>query len=304
MNEREIIQAITQITDAAARYPSGPGDDAAVVSVDGKELALASDALVENVHFQWNQATPEQVGRKAAACCLSDIGAMGFRPLCLLLDVGIPAKRSANVTEIVKGASDLSQEIGAHVAGGDVVRSHTCFVSVAAIGVSTGYPPVLRNGARPGDRIGVTGRLGGSILGKHLTLQPRIKEGCWLASKGIHAMIDISDGLLSDLGHIGEMSSAGAMLEEIDIPVSGRAIALEEKDGIPAMSHALSDGEDFELLFTADDKTMQFIQSEWPFECDLTVIGEIEDRAGIRIQQHDGNIMDIEQKGFDHFHAE
>lgn len=304
MNEREIIQAITQITGGADRYPSGPGDDAAVVSVDGNELAFASDALVENVHFQWDQTAPEQVGRKAAACCMSDIGAMGFRPTCLLLDVGIPAKRSVNVPGIVKGASELSETFGAHVAGGDVVRSRTCFVSVAVIGVSAGSSPVLRNGARPGDRIGVTGRLGGSILGKHLTFEPRIEEGCWLASKGIHAMIDISDGLLSDLGHVTEMSSAGAVIEEISIPVSGRAIALEEEDGTPAMSHALSDGEDFELLFTADDKTMEFIENEWPFECGLTVIGKIEDRAGIRIMQHDGSVMETGRKGFDHFHAE
>jgi thiamine-monophosphate kinase len=169
------------------------------------------------------------------------------------------------------------------------------------MGKSEGLLPMTRSGARPGDAIMVTGTLGGSILGKHLSFTPRMKEALYLNKNyRLHSMIDISDGLSLDLGHIMEESNVGAILYEEAIPISEDARRLSRKTGLSPLHHALTDGEDYELLFTLEAREADRLLKKSILDVHITLIGHIRKEKGLFLQSTDGTIRRIRPEGYEH----
>lgn len=241
----------------AARGPEvevGIGHDAAVVrSPRGDGLVLKSDQTIEDVHFTRGEAPWELFGRKAVARVLSDLGAVGARPVACLCSLALPDDvDEAAAQAILAGVMALADGAPASLVGGDLSRSpRGVVIDVSALGFLEGRAPMLRAGARPGDALVVTGPLGRSRDGHHLRFLPRWREGMALAASGlVRACIDLSDGLGRDVHHLAAASGVGARLDACALPRRRGA------DGAPAtVAQALHDGEDFELLFAvgADD---------------------------------------------------
>lgn len=266
------------------------GDDAAVVRVGKKSVLLKTDAILDGVHFHFSKASPESIGHKAMARPLSDIGAMGGEATFAVVAMAVPQKCSRSRLEgIFKGMKRTARRFGVSIVGGDI-SSHAgkLGITVSLMGEISKGAPVLRSGAKVGDEILVTGPLGGSIEGKHLRFVPRIREGGRLAREyRIHSMIDISDGLVTDLTHICKASGVGATLDSRKIPISAAA---RRRRGA-SLFHALYDGEDYELLFTAKASTASRIMAQKKGR----IIGEITANRSILL---DGK--PLERGGWEH----
>ena len=276
----------------------GIGDDAAVFQTNrGMNQLLTIDTLVEDVDFIKTKATPQEIGWKALAVNLSDIAAMGGIPKFAVVSLILPPRTSVEfVKGFYEGIRKLAQKFNVSIVGGDLSRGSVISSSIALVGEVDPKLVIYRNQAKPGDFICVTGRLGGSILGKHLNFIPRIKEGQFLARQGVSAMIDISDGLKQDLKHITDDSKVGGMLDERKIPVSKDALKLEKGNRKEALEHALSDGEDFELLFTISEDRLYPLEKAWKkrFKTELTQIGKIVERGNATLEMR-------KRLGFQHF---
>lgn len=239
------------------------GDDCAVVRLGPKwDGLLKSDAVVEGVHFLAD-APAQKIGHKALARVLSDFAAMGAEPQHALVNLVAPAATPVHrIEQVYQGLARLARRWGVSLAGGETVRGPVLELHVFASGRVAHGRAVLRAGAQPGDVIYVTGSLGGSILGRHLNFAPRLREGQWLAARGwATAMIDISDGLATDLRHLAEASGVGAQIEPGRVPVSAAARRL--RDGRTPQEHAWCDGEDFELLFTVPARRCGAFEKAW-----------------------------------------
>jgi thiamine-monophosphate kinase len=247
------IDWVRRQTTADPRVVLGPGDDTAVLRLPADFPCLATtDMLLEGSCFLL-EAGGRAIGRKAMAVNLSDIAAMAGRPTAALVSVGLPRQGGRALAEdLFLGMREMALTFDTAIVGGDTnTWRGPLAISVTLLGEATSRGPVRRSGARPGDWLLVTGPLGGSILGKHLTFTPRVHEALRLHELvDLRAMIDISDGLAADLHHLCTESGCGAELDAAAIPISPDAGAL--KDGHSALHHALSDGEDFELLFAVD----------------------------------------------------
>jgi len=274
--ERALIEAIAAelaSPRAATRIVQGSGDDAAVVR--GRPLCVTSvDAMVEGVHFRLQQgwATPAEVGHRALAGALSDLAAMGAEPGEAYFVLGLPESfGERRALELVRAADALALQAGAAILGGDVVGAPVLMVSVTAVGWAEQIDTlVTRAGARPGDRIGVTGRLGApavalAVMEGHVPRtaageqalacarapMPRLAEGRALAGAGVHAMIDLSDGLATDAGHIGRASGVQLHVELATLPLHPGVHETAQALGVPAWELAGTGGEDYELCFCA-----------------------------------------------------
>lgn len=266
MDEFRLIEWIRRSMPDELRGPGGIGDDAALLSLSrGRRQVVTQDVLVDGIDFHLDRAGPGAVAHKALAVNLSDLAAMGARPEGFTIALGLSrGVREAWVKAFYRGLWKTARRFSIRLLGGDFSASATFFVSITAFG-SCGRPgPVYRKGAQSGDRIFVTGQLGGSIEGKHLLFVPRVREALWLV-KHVRptAMIDVSDGLLQDLGHLLRSSGRGALLERDRIPVSAEAHKRAGKNPDRALLQALSDGEDFELLFTASSKCSRTLERKW-----------------------------------------
>lgn len=266
------------------------GDDCAVLPLDAHyDLVLTSDPLISGVHFTPG-TDPEQIGWKAAARVLSDFAAMGADPQYLLINLVAPPEQDFQTLEkIYAGVSKLRKLFNVDLVGGDLAQGPVLELHVFGVGRAPKGKALLRSGARPGDIIYVTGPLGGSLAsGKHLTFMPRLKEAKWLRQSGfVRCMMDISDGLATDLRHILKASKAGAELNGIAIPRVG------------SLDQALFDGEDFELLFTvrAEDA------DQFDFQC-LEDLDQQFPRIGTITDQPEVLTLDaavLERKAFEHF---
>jgi len=227
------------------------GDDAAAIEYNSKKyLLFASDMLVEDVHFKvaGQKNIFEKIGHKALACNISDIAGMGGVPKYAVISLGLPPRLAyRRGIEISSGVRKLAKKFSVNIVGGDICASEKIVINVSVIGFVEKKNLILRSGAGAGDIIFVTGPLGGSAAVRHLAFTPRLKEAQYLVKKyKINSMIDISYGLVGDLRQIMKASGKGALLFEEFIPIS------REAKGIEA---AFYEGEDFELLFTADAKT-------------------------------------------------
>ena len=277
----------------------GIGDDAAILkgNKDG-DLLFTTDLLIEEKHFRLGEASAYEIGRKAIAVNLSDIAAMGGKPLCAVAAVGLPAGLKLSfVTELYGGLQETAQKFGACLVGGDTNQSEHLIVSVAMLGKTFGRgKAVRRSGAKNGDILFVTGELGGSYRSKkHLRFIPRLKEAEYLVKHfKVSAMMDLSDGLASDLRRLTAESRVGAYLSKETIPVSRHALTF---------ACALSDGEDFELLFSlSPGEAAKLAKAKVPKG--LTkfsqVGGIVEKRFGIQLREK-GRSKPLAETGFDHF---
>ncbi len=302
-SEFDYISWIRGRTRRDARVPIGIGDDTAAVAITpGRQALVTTDMLLEGIHFDRAACGARAVGRKAMAVNLSDMAAMAGVPIAAVVALALPRPVDTALAEALDdGLRACADEYGVVIAGGDTNASpNGLVVAVTLIGETTLRGAVRRGGARVGDTILVSGTLGGSILGKHLDFTPRVREALRLHEcYELHAMIDLSDGLAADLGHILAESGCAAVLRAADIPISDASRRMA--DPLPPLEHALRDGEDFELLFTLAPDDARRLVREQPLPVPVCAIGEISSGSGIVLEQSDGVRVPLESAGYDHF---
>jgi thiamine-monophosphate kinase len=236
----------------------GIGDDAALLRPRrGEDLVVTTDALVEGTHFRWDGETPRMLGRRALAANLSDLAAMGSRPMGFILALAAPPSLEVRrVTGIVRGMLDLAKPFACPLVGGNLTRARETSITITALGGVRPGRILMRSGARPGDRILVTGQLGISALERargrvRRIPTPRVAEGRALARlASVTACIDISDGLLADLDHLLEASGVGGEIDAGKVPTPRGFQAACRRLKRDPLELALGGGEDYELLFT------------------------------------------------------
>ncbi len=301
------------------RIIKGIGDDAAVTRIDGERCLLSSvEMLVEGVHFSLSYISPGHLGKKSIGVAVSDIAAMGGTPSYVLLSLGIPKRKGIDlrfVKDLYRGVREATEAYGIFLVGGNVASSPGgLIIGTTVIGEVERGKAVFRSGARPGDRIFVTGTIGDSAVGlralqagdtgpyeravdRHINPLPRVEEGRRLADVAT-AMIDISDGLLADLGHILEESGVGARVYLSMIPFSKEVRTFMETHPEERFL-PLTGGEDYELLFTSSkEEDIERIARERG--CPITCIGEIVEGEGMEVIDERGRVVSIESPGFDH----
>lgn len=284
----------------------GPGDDAAILRLaHGPECLVTVDLLSDGVDFELGQADPRRIGRKALAVNLSDIAAMAGRPLAAVIALALPRQGAFELAvELYEGLLPLAQRYDLPIAGGDLqIWDGPLVISVTLLGEPTAKGPLLRSGARPGDKIVVTGALGGSILGRHLDFEPRVNEALLLAERyDLHAGMDISDGLSLDLSRLATESACGAVLDLAAVPIHPDAIQLTQcapERGDP-LHCALSDGEDFELLLAVPPGEAERMCRDQPLGVSLTVIGEFVAEPGLWSETAGQSRTALEPRGYLH----
>jgi thiamine-monophosphate kinase len=287
---------------SATDYPIGIGDDMAQICMaDGASILITTDMLLEGTHFDLSKATLRQVGYKAMAVNLSDCAAMATMPVGAVAAVGLPKGWGIEeLKHLHAGITSVGNRFGCPLIGGDITRwSHSSpglSISISMLSRPLNCAPVRRSGAKSGDCICATGALGGSILGRHLSFTPRVSEAMTMVQLArLNSMIDISDGVSSDLGHICRLSGVGARLEAATIPIS--ADARKQPDPLAA---ALNDGEDFELLFTLAPAEWERLSKRWSLSTPLTRIGTITAAPKMLIAMPDGKEAELQPGGYDH----
>jgi thiamine-monophosphate kinase len=321
LGEFGLIERIAGRAKRKSGVRIGIGDDAAAYEPTAGFLSLVTtDMLVEGIHFDLSLCDAVSLGKKSLAVNLSDIAAMGGIPRHFLLSLAIPSHVTVEFLDgFIEGILETGDRFGVDLIGGDTSSAKACLVmSVTVIGEQSPGLIVPRSGARPGDLIFVTGTLGDAALGlallkagaregpsaaRHLDPLPRVREGMKLAEAGIPtAMIDISDGLLADLGHILDLSGVGARLHLEKLPLSG-----EYREKQPGFSNdiyafPLSGGEDYELLFTVPPGKVSLLRSiTEETGTMITAIGEITPSDGLFLIASDGTEYHPERRGYDHF---
>jgi thiamine-monophosphate kinase len=305
LGEFGLIDWVRRRTATRGRTVLGIGDDCAILRpAAGSDLLVTTDMLMDGRHFHLGRDGAEAVGFKALGVNLSDIAAMAGVPVAAVVAVALPRAGTVAIAQgLHAGMQRMAERYGVDLVGGDTnAWDGPLVVSVTVLGEATGRGPVRRSGARPGDVVCVTGPLGGSLLGRHLRPEPRIAEALALhAAAPLHALIDISDGLASDLGHILEESGGlGAVLDAGAIPIHPDARTQAQHDGRAPLDHALNDGEDFELaVVLAPDDAARLLAIP-PAPAVLHRVGEIIAAPGLRLHHDDGTITTIEPRGFDH----
>jgi len=295
----------------------GIGDDAAAWQSEASTQLATVDSLVQDIHFSLDTTPWKELGWKALAVNLSDIAAMGGVPRYALISLALPHHAQVDdVAALYQGMIELAQQSGVAIAGGDTASAPLVAITVTVLGTAD-KNILTRSAARAGDNIAVTGYLGAAaagyeMLSKQLRFdakasacfrkaflhpQPRIAEGQMLAQQGAKAAIDISDGLISDIGQICKMSKVGARIEVEHVPVEPE---VRSNFGDRALELALSGGEDYELLFTASAEVIEKIKGKAP--CPVTVIGDIvADKAGkVNLVDSKGKAVSISEKGWEH----
>jgi thiamine-monophosphate kinase len=321
LGEFGFIDRIAARSGSGSGVALGIGDDAAaVIPTPGVQTLVTADMLVEGIHFDLTFTGPFELGRKSLAVNLSDLAAMGGIPRFALLCLAIPPAVPLDFLDaFIAGFASRAEQHGVTLIGGDTCASRSgLIISVTLMGEQHPDRIVRRSGARPGDRLYVTGTVGDSALGlellrrgersgaainRHLDPLPRNEAGLILAEKGLAtAMIDVSDGLVADLGHILKQSGCGATVFLDRLPLSPEYL---KRTGDPAddrFALALSGGEDYELLFTApagrEEEVLAHVTSP---SLPVTPIGEISAAAGLALIAPDGVPYTPTSRGFDHF---
>jgi len=308
MDEFQLIARLTPLPTNAS-VVVGSGDDCAVLDlgVPDRLVLFKTDAVVEGIHFT-PDTPPARVGHKALARCLSDIAAMAGTPTAALVTLGLPPRfEVAYIETIYAGMSELARRHGVAIVGGETTTNpERVWISIALLGWAAKGKSPLRSGAKAGDAIFVTGELGGSLAGKHLDFEPRLAEARWLVEHvAVHAMIDLSDGLAGDLRHVLKASGVGAELLAAAIPISHAAkrASREGHPHKPPLLAALTDGEDFELLFTVASPDAVPLLDAWKLQfpsLPLRCIGKVTAEPTITIR-HKSGVRPLPRGGYVHF---
>ena len=327
IGEEKLLEEIESIFSATSGHLPVPiGDDGAVIDcASGSQQVWTTDLLIEGIHFQRQWQSASQLGRKSLAVNLSDLAAMGAEPTTALISLAFEEHTTVEeITGICRGISEMAREHDVAVAGGDLSASrHSLMLSVAAGGTVSSGSAVLRSGANPGDSIFVTGSLGSAAAGLRLMLagagttagydelrlallepEPRCLAGKAMAAAGATSMTDISDGLATDLRHICKASGTGALVEQERLPISGALVNAAVDNGWDLQELSLTGGEDYELLFTADDEECADAIRRFSVESglDITPVGKITDASeGMVLVATAGKAIEFPVGGYEHF---
>lgn len=291
----------------------GPGDDAAVLQGG---WVVSTDISVEDVHFRRAWLSDEEVGYRCAAAALSDLAAMAATPVAVLVSMVAPTT-GVDLEAVQRGVRAASASVGATVIGGDLSRSSGPLVLDVVVLGCTAWP-VLRDGAEPADEVWVTGTLGASAAATRLWEtgdepndalrsayahpRPCVEEACWLVDREwVDALVDISDGLAGDAGHIAAASGVRVTLDAVRIPVAEAAVAALGRDA--ALEAALHGGEDFELCFVTDPGVVDPEAFERRFGRPLTRVGTVSEGRGVWLRTEAGGVAPVERGGFDHWNG-
>ncbi|MFC1658201.1 thiamine-monophosphate kinase [Candidatus Omnitrophota bacterium] len=294
LGEFGLIDTIKRMVGSCRGVVRGIGDDCAVLPYNSREfLLLTCDMLVEGVDFNRRHSL-YLVGKKSLGCCVSDIAACGGTPAYAQVSLGLYANMPVSrVKQLYRGIIRQAERFKVKVVGGDISQSDKLVIDISLTGLVKKNEFIARSGAKKGDIIFVTGRLGGSIYGRHLRFTPRLKEAQYLVKHyRINSMIDISDGLIQDLRHILQESGKGAILYKELIPVSHAA---------QNFNQALFMGEDFQLLFTLPVAEAKRLISS-PEKNGFSLIGEITEKSqGLVLLDRQAREIKIRSSGFQHF---
>lgn len=309
MNEFDVIRRISgRLPDPPPEVVVPIGDDCAVLRLGDSLWVAAADMLVEGRHFRgW--ASPEDAGYKAVVVNVSDVAAMGAVPRFVLASGG--ANEVETILRCMEGVLEACEEFGAYPLGGDTTGAAALTVDVAILG-QLAHAPVLRSGAQPGDLLAVTGELGASAAGllalesgdtgterlirKHLRPEPRVAAGRAAAWLEVHAMIDVSDGLASDVRHLCKTSGAGCRIDLGLLPIAGDTRKYAQGSGRAPDVLAATGGEDYELLIVAPEEVLEALAAE--SEVPVTVIGEVTEKD-IVFSRNGEPVENL--SGWDHF---
>jgi thiamine-monophosphate kinase len=314
MREFDLLQRVYAANAALpARVTIPPGDDMGAVRIGDRDILVTVDQVGDGMHFRLEDTPIAKIGRKAITRNLSDVAAMAALPVGAVAAACLPRGFGEDrATELFEAMRTTGAAYNCPLIGGDVaIWDHPLLLSVTILGEAAGVTPVRRSGALVGDVIYVTGDLGGSMETvdgrcKHLDFEPRLSAARALASSSAsrpRAMIDLSDGLARDLGHICRASGVAAEVQVADLPVSKAAKALARRTGQPPWRHALADGEDYELCFTVA------ANAEVPSMCagvPITRIGkivaaaEVSGASPVRLRMADGTTLTAEGMGWEH----
>lgn len=325
MRENELIERIDKALgrrrNASDAVRLAMGDDAALFRPQaGLETILTCDWFLEGAHFLRDKHPPDSVGWKCLARAVSDIAAMGGVPRCFLLSLAIPSSHTGNWLDgFLRGLRRASRKFQCVLAGGDTTRRQEILINITVVGEASIGRAILRSGARPGDALYVSGRLGEAELGlqvlrksrgpanskspltkKHQYPEPQLALGQWLAKKRIaSAMIDLSDGLSSDLPRLCAASGVGAKLESERIPQT-RNIEVARKYGMDSFALALHGGDDYELLFTVPPRKTKSVPTYFQ-GLSLTRIGKMTKGSKLIVLEDNGREKQLEAGGWDPF---
>ena len=293
----------------------GPGDDAAVIE---HGWIISTDLSVEDVHFRRSWLSDEEIGYRAGAAAFSDLAAMAATPVAALVSMAAPRGGAVDVEAVQRGIREIAASVGATVIGGDVSRSPgPLFLDVVVLGCTTW--PVLRDGAEPGDHVWVTGELGASAAAVRLWQtgedpppelraayarpHPRVEAArCLVEHEVVDALIDVSDGLAGDAGHIAAASGVKFILEQERVPVAAAAAAALGAE--QAFEGALHGGEDYELCFVTDPGAVDPQHFEERYGLRLTRVGRVTEGEGVWLEHGDGTMERLTSGGFDHWGGE
>ncbi len=328
LSEEDVIRLVQSLSGGAGDHGLcvGIGDDAAVLDHPGGRLVVTTDLLVEGVHFDLAYTSAYDLGWRAMAANLSDLAAMGALPRWSFLSLGLAGPPEEDfVSALLRGMADLAAPQGLVLAGGDTVKSPQVVLNLCLIGDAAGVEPPLRTRARPGQAVCVTGSLGASAAGlawlgrggakddpqataavaAHLRPVPRLAAGRALAASGrLGAMMDLSDGLASDLARICRASQVGAVVEAASLPISQETRTLAAGLGADPLDWAVKGGEDFELLFTCESDQVGLLAelvADGSPGLELTRVGRVVEGRGVVLDLPDGSARDITLGGYDHF---
>lgn len=301
--EAEFHRWLRAHVPALPSFPLGLADDAAICSIVSPPMVVTTDLLSDGVDFRLPCDDLRRVGRKALAVNLSDLAAMAAVPAGVVVSIALPragvGPHSPLDTAIMlyEGLLALTAEFGISVAGGDTnTHDGPLVISVTAFGFVTDRGPLTRTGGRSGDKLLVTGSLGGSIAGHHFDFTPRVREALLLHEQfALHAGMDISDGLALDVSRLAAASGCGAVIYPAAVPISAAARELSDP-----LQHALGDGEDFELLLAASADVADALVAAQPLACGITCVGELIAEKGLWQSTNDGNRTPLAATGWQH----
>lgn len=324
-SERELLDLIRSIVDeTGGRLRLSLGDDAAIIgALRGNDLVFTIDSFLGGIHFEIRWGSNSEIGHRAMAGALSDIAAMGARPVAAFVSLGLPSvPESDQIKSLYRGFLRCADRFGCAIAGGETVRTKVDFViTIGILGEVKKGTALTRSGAVPGDHIYVSGWLGGAraalrcletecggealkhrMRGVFFGSLPRIDEAEYLRMNcDVSAMIDISDGLSTDLYNLVKESGVGAVVCEKSLPVSEEAVKVSELLGEDILDYVLNGGEEYELLFTVHDEVSETVRSEFArrFGLEITPIGTVSE-SGMFIESPSGKRSPLVPEGYDH----